>query len=190
VELLEHEHAIGSRPAHGHALEAHAALGRRHVAAHGLEQGRLAAAGGPEQHEAVGPEDIEADAIGGGDEMLLGLVLQRHAVHLQQRRASLVGGFGLVRGHQLPGSPWTSGKNRSFQLSGFTLIDPTANMKSAYFIVFSGTMVHLTCLPEAISATFSTGILDLTLSIQACEASFTSLPSISVASWKAATRAL
>ena len=63
-------------------------------------------------------------------------------------------------------------------------------MNSAYFIVFSGTMVHLTCLPEAISATCSTVSFDFTLSIQACDASFTSLPSISVASWKAAIRAL
>ena len=63
-------------------------------------------------------------------------------------------------------------------------------MNSAYFMVLSGTMVHLTCLPEAISATFSTVSFDFTLSIQYCAAGFTSLFSISVASGKAAISAL
>ena len=67
---------------------------------------------------------------------------------------------------------------------------PTECMNSAYFRVLSGAIVHLTCLPAAISATFSTGSLDLTLSIQSCAASLTSLLSISVASVKAAISAL
>ena len=57
-------------------------------------------------------------------------------------------------------------------------------------MVFSGAMVHLTSLPAAISATLSTVIFDFTLSIQYCAAGFTSAFSISVASAKAAIRAL
>ena len=44
----------GPGPADRRALEPHVALGRRHVAADGLEQRRLAAARRTEQHEAVG----------------------------------------------------------------------------------------------------------------------------------------
>src|SRR5690349_7228518 len=97
------------------------------------------------------------------------------------------GVLGLV---QLPGRSCSSGKNTSFQFDGFTLMLPTACMNSAYFMMFSGTIVHFTSLPAAISATFSTVIFDLTLSIQYCAAGFTSAFSISVASAKAAIRAL
>ena len=143
VELLEHEHAVGARPAHRRALEAHVALGRRHVAADGLEQRGLAAPRGAEHDVAVGPVDVEADAIGGGDQMLLGLVLQGHAAHLQQRRAAIVGQFrwfgrhARLRGwlHRLSSrQPWISGKNKSFQLAGMALMEPTECMNSAYFM--------------------------------------------------------
>ena len=63
-------------------------LDRLHEAGDRLEQRRLAAAGGPEQHEALALVDLEADAPGRGDEMLLGLVLQRHVVDREQRRAA------------------------------------------------------------------------------------------------------
>jgi hypothetical protein len=86
IELLKHEHAVGAGPANGQSLEAHAALGGRHVATHRLEQGRLAAARWSEQHEPIGAIDVEADAVGGGDEVPFGLVLQRDAVDLEQRR--------------------------------------------------------------------------------------------------------
>ena len=95
VELLEHEHPVGARRADGQTLEAHAALGRRHVAADRLEQGRLAASGGPEEHEPVRAVNVEADAIGGGDEVLLGPVLQCHPLHLQERRRA---GWNVHRG--------------------------------------------------------------------------------------------
>ena len=70
------------------ALEPDLALDRLHVAADRLEQRRLAAAGRSEQHEAVGPVDLEVDAIGRGDEMVARLVLQRDAAHGEQRRPS------------------------------------------------------------------------------------------------------
>ncbi len=57
-------------------------------------------------------------------------------------------------------------------------------------MVLSGAMVHFTCGPVATSATFSTVIFDLTSSIQYCEATLTSLPSICVASSQALISAL
>ena len=69
VELLEHHHAIGSRARHRLALEPDLAFDRLQVAADRLEQRRLAAAGGPEQDEAVRPEHLEVDAVGRGDEV-------------------------------------------------------------------------------------------------------------------------
>src|SRR5262249_32301068 len=86
VEFLEHDHAVGAGAADRQPLEAHAAFGGRHVAADRLEQGRLAATGGTEQHEAVGAIDVGAGAIGGGDAMGLGIVLRGDAADGQQRR--------------------------------------------------------------------------------------------------------
>ena len=43
--------------------------------------------------------------------------------------------------HQLPGRLWTLGKKRSFHESGFTLIAPTLDMKSAYFMMLCGVCV-------------------------------------------------
>jgi len=57
-------------------------------------------------------------------------------------------------------------------------------------MVFSGAIVHLTPAPAAPAATSSSVIFDLTSSIQYCAAGFTSLLSISVASWKASMSAL
>jgi hypothetical protein len=109
VELLEHHHAVragaGDRP----AVHPHLAFGRRHEPGHALEQRGLAAARGPQHDEAVGREHREAHAVGRGDQVLLGLVLQGDAVHLQQ------GADGVLprrlRGrHQPPGRSWISGK--------------------------------------------------------------------------------
>src|SRR6185437_4237597 len=58
------------------------------VAADRLEQRRLAAARRSEQDEAVGTLDVEIDAVRRGDEMVLRLVLQRHAAHGEERRRS------------------------------------------------------------------------------------------------------
>ena len=66
------------------AIERDAALGRADVAADRLEQGRLAAAGRPEQHVTVGALDREVDAVGRGDEGMRRLVLQGHAVDLEE----------------------------------------------------------------------------------------------------------
>src|SRR5690349_2232775 len=85
VELLEHHHAIGPRPRHGLALESNVALDRLQIAAHRLQQRRLAASRRPEEDEAVGAMDVEVDAIRRGDEVLLRLVLQRDAPHREQR---------------------------------------------------------------------------------------------------------
>ena len=91
VELLEHHHAVGAGPLDRLAVEPDLPLDRLHEARDRLEQRRLAAAGGPEHHEALALVDLEADAPGRGDQMLLGLVLQRHVVDREQRRACLPG---------------------------------------------------------------------------------------------------
>jgi hypothetical protein len=62
------------------------ALHRLQEAGDALEQARFAAARRPQQDEAVAAIDRKIDTIGGGDEMLLGLVLQGDALDLQQRR--------------------------------------------------------------------------------------------------------
>jgi len=88
IEFLEYEYPVGARRADRQPLQPHAAFGRRHVAADRLEQGRLAASGRPEKHEPIRTVNVEADAIGGGDEVFLGPVLQRHPLHLKERRGA------------------------------------------------------------------------------------------------------
>ena len=53
VEFLEHHHAVGAGPLDRPAGEPDRALDRRHEAGDRLQQGRLAAAGRPEHHEAL-----------------------------------------------------------------------------------------------------------------------------------------
>ena len=65
--------------------QAHGAADRLHEAGDRFEQRRLAAAGRAEQHKALGLIDVEADFPCRGDEMLRGLVLQRHVFDSQQR---------------------------------------------------------------------------------------------------------
>src|SRR5487761_2137124 len=84
VELLEHHHPVGTRSPDDLALQPDLALDRLHVTPDRLQQGRLAAARRAEQHETVGIVDVEADAVGGGDQVILGLVLQGHAADLEQ----------------------------------------------------------------------------------------------------------
>jgi len=43
---------------------------------------------------------------------------------------------------QLPGNDSALGKNRSFHVSGLTLIEPVLNMKSTYFMMFCGVVVN------------------------------------------------
>jgi len=59
---------------------------RLHVAADRLQKRRLPAARRPEQHEAIGFQYLKIDAIRRRDEMLLGLVLERHALDGKMRR--------------------------------------------------------------------------------------------------------
>ena len=75
----------GPGPRHGLALQPDLAFDRLHVAADRLQQRRLAAAGRPEQDEAIGAIHVEVDAIRRRDEMVARLVLQRHAAHVKQR---------------------------------------------------------------------------------------------------------
>src|SRR5581483_62351 len=73
------------------ALEPDLTLGRRQIAADALEQRRLPAAGWPEQHESIALQHLETDAIGGGDQMVLRLVLDGDATHVEQRLGCLGG---------------------------------------------------------------------------------------------------
>ena len=85
VEFLEHHHAVGTGPLDHLPVELDGSLDRLHEAADGLQERRLAATGGAEQHKALAGENLEIHAIGRGDEMLGGLVLQRDAVRAQHR---------------------------------------------------------------------------------------------------------
>ena len=85
IELLKHHHAIGAGLLDDLVVEPDLALGRRHVAADRLQQCRFAAARWSEHDVAIGLVDLEVDPIGRGDEMILGLVLQRHAADFEQR---------------------------------------------------------------------------------------------------------
>src|SRR5205085_10155393 len=87
VEFLENHHPIRTWPRDGNALETNLALDRLHVPADGLEQRRLAASGRTEQDEPVRLEDLVLDAVGGGDQVVPGLVLKCHAAHIEQRRS-------------------------------------------------------------------------------------------------------
>ena len=109
VELLEHHHAV--RPGLGDvvALETDTAFGRLQIAADRLQQRRLAAAGGAEQHEAVGIEHLEIDAIGRRDQRVRRLVLQRHALDREQR---LELGLRLMDGHASSPPSYCSAKFR------------------------------------------------------------------------------
>src|SRR6185295_4564322 len=63
-------------------------------------------------------------------------------------------------------------------------------MNSAYFMVFSGTMVQCTCGPETILSAVSSGSFDCESSIHSAAAARGFLATISVASLSAATKAL
>src|SRR5438067_8677203 len=89
IELLEYHHPIGTGLLDDLAVQPDLALDGNEVTAHRLEQGRLSAARRAEHDEPVGARDLEADAIGGGDEVLAGLVLQRDAADFQQRGRAL-----------------------------------------------------------------------------------------------------
>jgi hypothetical protein len=71
---------------HDAAVETDRALHRLQEAGDALEQAGLAEAGGSEQGEPFAAMDQKIDTISGGDEMVLGLVLQGDALHLQQWR--------------------------------------------------------------------------------------------------------
>ena len=89
VKLLEHHDPIGAGFDDTLALQSDLALGRRQVAADRLEQGRLAAARRANHDEAIALQHVEADAIGRGDQMSLGLVLHGHAADVEQRASRL-----------------------------------------------------------------------------------------------------
>ena len=90
VEFLEDEHAIRSGTHHLGALQpgsvqCDASLRGLDISADCFEQGRFAASRRPQHHEPVRPVKLEADAVGGRDEMLFGSVAKRHAFYRQKR---------------------------------------------------------------------------------------------------------
>jgi hypothetical protein len=86
VEFLEHDDAVGAGLGHALAVETDLAFDRRDETGHGLQQRRLAAARGAEQHEAVGGVNVEAHAVGGANDAFGGAVFEADAVDLEQRR--------------------------------------------------------------------------------------------------------
>src|ERR1700730_8939945 len=85
VELLKHHHPVRARLGASLTLEPALALDRGHVSADRLEQRRFAAAGWPQENEAVRSQYLKVDSIGGSDQVILGLVLQRDALDVEQR---------------------------------------------------------------------------------------------------------
>src|SRR6202012_1190913 len=67
------------------AVEAKRAGHRRQESGDRLKQRRLAAAGRAEKHITVAGIDLEPDLPGGGNEAVLGLILQRHPVRDEKR---------------------------------------------------------------------------------------------------------
>ncbi|MNP41010.1 hypothetical protein D3C76_1346860 [compost metagenome] len=117
VELLEHHDAIRARAMHGLALQSDLPFPGLDETGHRLEQGRLAAARGPEQDKAVGLVHFETDLVGGPHHALRSAVLQAYVIHLQQRRrgdaAQLADRVALqwgVHALQLPCSGFSSWK--------------------------------------------------------------------------------
>jgi len=84
------------------SLEIAHLLDRRQEPGDALEDRRLAAARGPEQHEAVAAIDVEAHPPGRRHQVLARLVLERDVLQLQHLlvRALLSGGHGGIR-HEL-----------------------------------------------------------------------------------------
>src|ERR1043166_770681 len=111
VEFLEHHHAVGARLLDRLARQANLSLHRMHEPRDGFQQRRLAAARRPEHHEALALIDFEADAPRRGDEVILGLVLQRHIVDREQRRGgrALSGRGGRIDVHAVPRAPPRAG---------------------------------------------------------------------------------
>lgn len=86
VELLEDHHPVGAGFRYLAARDPHLAFARLHVAADRLQQGRLAATGGTEQHEAVGAVDRKADPLGRRHNGARRLVAQRYVGDVKKRR--------------------------------------------------------------------------------------------------------
>jgi hypothetical protein len=113
VELLEHDDAVGAGLRHAPAVEADLAFHRRDETGHRLQQRRLAAARGAEQHEAVGGMHVEAHAVRGAHDALGGAVFEADGVDLEQRGGVLLplplagegGGEGWWRCQRLPPHP-------------------------------------------------------------------------------------
>ena len=92
IKFLEHHHAIRSGLGDDAILQPHLPLGGMQVTPDRLKQRGFPAARGPEQDKAVRFEDVKADAKSRRHERLLRLVLQRHALDIEQRRGVLGGG--------------------------------------------------------------------------------------------------
>jgi hypothetical protein len=103
VELLEHDDAVGAGCVTRWPSRRISPSTGGDEARHGLQQRRLAATRGAEQHEAVGGMDVEAHAVRGAHDALGGAVFEADAVDLQQRR-------GVLPPLPLAGDGWGEGR--------------------------------------------------------------------------------
>src|SRR5439155_14425606 len=83
----------------------------------------------------------------------------------------------------------SEGRSGMVVVDGTAFTMPTSYMNDAYFMVFSGTRVHLTCGPPMTSNTSSGGSFDFESSIHNVAAARLSALRISVASASAAINA-
>src|SRR5258708_34779617 len=79
MKCLEDHYRVRSGLTDDFAPQRDLALHRLDVPAYRLEQGRLSASRGAEDHEPVRTEHLKAYSISGGDQVTLGFGLQRHA---------------------------------------------------------------------------------------------------------------
>src|SRR5438093_5917396 len=84
-KFLENEHAVGSGSMDCRAIEKDASLDGIYVSADGLQNRRLSASGWPENHETIRSEDVKANTIDRGDQMVPGSVLQCEVLGCQKR---------------------------------------------------------------------------------------------------------
>jgi len=94
VELLEHHDPVGAGFANLGPIQKNLSVARLQEPRHGLEQRRLSATRGAEQHEAVGRQHFEAHAVGCPHDRVRALILEADPIHREQgaaRDARIVG---------------------------------------------------------------------------------------------------
>ena len=97
VELLEDHATVGPRVPDDVPFQAHLPFDGMQVSRNALQERGFAAARGSQDDEAVGRVGLEAHPVGRGNQVLLGLVLERDTVDVENRLDRRNGGSGSRR---------------------------------------------------------------------------------------------